>query len=270
MAVQKQILVVEDEIIVAEDIRKRLENMGYTVPVVVSSGIEAIMKAGENNPDLVLMDIMLRGEMDGIEAAEKIRCDFDIPVIYLTAYADEKTLERARITEPYGYIIKPFNQRELQVNLEIAIYKHIMEGRLKESEQWLAAALKSIGDGVIATDPGGMVKFMNPIAEALTGWKQEDAMGKPLTTVFNIVSEEKGKKVEDPVAKVIREGIFYGLVDNTFLKSKGGTEIPIDIIGTPIKNRKDNMVGIIVTFCDIIERKRVEEELKRAAVKSNS
>jgi PAS domain S-box-containing protein len=267
MAVEKQILVVEDEIIVAEDIQERLKNMGYSVPVVVSSGKEAIMKASENNPDLVLMDIMLHGEMDGIQAAEKIRSDFDIPVIYLTAYSDDKTLERARITEPYGYIIKPFNQRELQVNLEIALYKHTMEKILKDSEQWLAAVLMSIGDGVIATDPDGMVKLMNPIAEALTGWKQEDALRKPLTTVFNIKSEEKVNKVEDPVTKVIREGIFYGLVDNTILTAKGGTEIPIDIIGTPIKDRKDSIIGIIVTFYDIIERKRIEKELKRATGK---
>jgi len=124
---QIQILVVEDEIIVAEDIRRSLKNLGYNVPSVVSSGEAAIKKAQENNPDLVLMDIMLHGEMDGIAAAGIIRSKFDIPIVYLTAYSDNKILERAKITEPFGYIIKPFNERELAINIEIAIYKHRME-----------------------------------------------------------------------------------------------------------------------------------------------
>ncbi len=258
----KQVLVVEDEIIVADDLRKRLTRMGYNVPVAVSSGKEAIEKANENLPDLVLMDIVLRGDMDGIEAAEKIHSSLDIPVVYLTAYADEKTLQRARITEPYGYIIKPFKERELQINLEIALYKYDMEKRLKASKQWLLAAINSIGDAVIATDPEGEVKLINPIAEALTGWKQEEAMGQPLKKIFNIVSEDAGINVDDPVSKVLREGIFYGLIDHTVLISKSGTKIPVDIIGSPIKDEKDNVIGVVLVFMDIIERKRIEKGLK--------
>ena len=200
MADEKQILVVEDEVIVGMDIQRRLKNLGYIVPVVVSSGEEAITKVRENNPDLVLMDINLYGKMDGIEAALKIHSFSDIPVIYLTAYTDEITLERAKITEPYAYIIKPFKDRELQINLEIAFYKHKMEKLLKESErslreknQWLAAVIESIGDAVIATDPEGTIRLMNPIAEALTGWKQNEVLGKPLACIFNIISEEYGR-----------------------------------------------------------------------------
>ncbi len=261
MSKVKQVLVVEDEIIVADDIRKRLIRMGYNVPVAVSSGKEAIEKANENLPDLVLMDIVLRGDMDGIEAAEKIHSSLDIPVVYLTAYADEKTLQRARITEPYGYIIKPFKERELQINLEIALYKYDMEKRLKASKQWLSAAINSIGDAVIATDPEGEVKLINPIAEALTGWKQEEAMGQPLKKIFNIVSEDAGINVDDPVSKVLREGIFYGLIDHTVLISNSGTKIPVDIIGSPIKDEKDNVIGVVVVFYDIIERRRIEKGL---------
>ncbi len=263
MTVSKKILVVEDIIIVAEDIQKRLKRLGYDVPVVVSSGEEAIEKVKENKPDLVLMDIVLRGKMDGIEAAEKIRSYFDIPVVYLTAFADEKILERARITEPYGYIIKPFKERELQINLEIAIYKHDMEKKLKESEKWLSAAIKSIGDGVIATDPQGIIRLLNPIAGALTGWKQEEASGKPLKTVFDIESEDGGSKIDDPVIKVHREGIFYGLADHTVLKSRTGTRIPVDVIGSPIVDERNNIIGVVVVFYDITERKRIEEELRK-------
>ena len=103
-----QILVVEDESIVARDIQKTLQNLGYDVPCVVSSGEAAIQKAEENRPDLVLMDIVLKGKMDGIEAAEQICSRFNIPIVYLTAYTDDKMLARAKITEPFGYIVKPF------------------------------------------------------------------------------------------------------------------------------------------------------------------
>jgi CheY-like chemotaxis protein len=124
---EAQILVVEDEFIVAKDIQNRLKNMGYTVPTVTASGEEAIDKVGQTHPDLVLMDIMLKGAVDGIEAAEKIRSLFNVPVVYLTAYSDENTLSRARISEPFGYLLKPFEERELHTTIEMALYKHKME-----------------------------------------------------------------------------------------------------------------------------------------------
>jgi signal transduction histidine kinase len=125
--VKAQILVVEDERIVAKDIVKSLQRLGYIVIASVASGEEAIKKVSEHQPDLVLMDIMLKGNMDGITATEQIKTSFDIPVIYLTAYADENTLERAKITEPFGYILKPFDERDLHTTIEIAMRRHIAE-----------------------------------------------------------------------------------------------------------------------------------------------
>ena len=132
-----QIMVVEDEAIVAEDIQTRLTSLRYAVSAVVSSGDEAIAKAGETRPDLVLMNIRLKEDMDGIEAAEEIRARFDIPVVYLTAYADEDTLQRAKITEPCGYIIKPFQERELHIAIEMALYKHKAEEALRKAHDEL-------------------------------------------------------------------------------------------------------------------------------------
>ncbi|NYB51272.1 MAG: response regulator [Methanobacteriaceae archaeon] len=129
------IMLVEDEIIVAADVKHRLENMGYDVLGIFDTGEEAIAKAGELQPQLVLMDIVLKGEMDGIEAAQSIREKYQIPIIYLTAYSDEKTLERAKVTEPFGYVLKPFEDREIQSAIEMALYKHQMEQKLKESEE---------------------------------------------------------------------------------------------------------------------------------------
>ena len=130
-----QILVVEDESVVALDIQSRLMRLGYTVPEVASYGEEAIRKAEKMHPDLVLMDIRLKGEMDGVMAAEQIRTHLDIPVVFLTAYADSATLQRAKLTESYGYLLKPFKEGELHTTIEIALYKHKMEKRLKESER---------------------------------------------------------------------------------------------------------------------------------------
>lgn len=215
-----QILVVEDNNIVVMEIEDRLESMGYAVSAMASSGEEAIKKAGELYPDLVLMDIGLKGDIDGVEAAEEIRARFNIPVIYLTAYADVNTLQRAQITEPYGYILKPFDETQLHSTIEMALYKHQMEKKLQESERWLATTLASIGDAVIATDEKGLVTFMNPVAEVLTGWKKEDGLGRDLTEVFNIVNEETRTLVESPVKKAIREGAVVGLANHTILTSK--------------------------------------------------
>ena len=126
-----RIMIVEDEWITAADIKMSLQNLGYTVSSVASSSKEAIQKAEEHRPDLVLMDIILQGEMDGIEAANQIRSRFNIPIIYLTAYTNETVLERAKITEPLAYIVKPFTKEDLKMAIEIALYKHKTEKERK-------------------------------------------------------------------------------------------------------------------------------------------
>ena len=172
------ILIVEDERIIAMDIKHSLLNLGYDVVGMVASGEDAITKAGESYPDLILMDIMLQGEIDGIEAAAQIRRRYNIPMVYLTAYANDTILQRAKLTQPFGYVLKPFRESELYSNIEIALYRHEMEKKLQSREHWLGVTLRSISDGVIATDVTGQVIFMNPVAELLTGWPLADALGK--------------------------------------------------------------------------------------------
>jgi PAS domain S-box-containing protein len=261
-----RIQVVEDESIVALDIKDNLEILGYNVVAVESSGEQAIQKAIETRPDLVLMDIRLKGEMDGIEAAQQIRAHLGTPVIYLTAYADEATLQRAKITEPYGYILKPFEERELHTTIEMALYKHRMEKRLKESERWLATTLKSIGDAVIATDAQGCIKFMNPIAETLTGWKQREAWGKSFEEVFHIIHEKTRNQAESPVTRVFREGVTVGIGDHILLVAKNGAEVPIDDSAAPIRDGKGNLTGVVVVFRDVRDRVEAERSLRQYAV----
>ena len=259
-----RILVVEDERIVAKDLQSQLEKLGYAVPGVASSGAEALQKAAETRPDLILMDIRLKGEMDGVETSQLVRDQFNIPVIYLTAYADENTLKRAKITEPFGYIVKPFEERELRTNIEIALYKHRMERKLRESELWLATTLKSIGDGVITTDSRERVTFMNRVAEALTGWKQEDAVGKELTQVLTILHKETRASAKNPVTKALQEGQVVELAMDTVLVSSDGEEIPIADTAAPIVDDKGNLAGAVLVFRDITEHRRVEESLRES------
>ncbi len=134
MSNKTRVLIVEDEALIAEEIRDRLLELGYGVPAVISSGEAAVEAVAQMEPDVILMDIRLEGEMDGVEAASQIRARFDIPVVYLTAYVDEPILERAKVTAPFGYILKPFRVRELQSNIEIALHKHALENKLRESE----------------------------------------------------------------------------------------------------------------------------------------
>ena len=133
--VQSRILIVEDQGIVAWDIRNCLENLGHTVCGTAASGEEAIRMTADLQPDLVLMDVMLEGDMDGVEAAAYIRKHFETPVVYLTAYADGNTLQRAKVTEPYGYIIKPFEEKEMYTVIEIALYRRSMESKLKKAQE---------------------------------------------------------------------------------------------------------------------------------------
>jgi PAS domain S-box-containing protein len=253
------ILVVEDESIVAKDLENRLKKLGYAVPATASSGEEAINKAAENHPDLVLMDINLKGSIDGVQAAQEIYNRFNIPVIYLTANADKKTFERAKTTEPLGYLIKPFKEKELHNTIEINLSRYRTEKKLKESEQWLATVLKSIGDAVIASDRTGAVTFINPIAEALTGWKQENALGLDTREIFNIIHEQTRTVIECPVRQALQKGITVSIPEQTILIAKNGAEIPIDDSAAPIKDDKGNITGAVLVFRDISEFKQAQE-----------
>jgi len=259
-----QILVVEDESIVARNIQRTLQNLGYDVPCVVSSGQAAIQRTHQNKPDLVLMDIVLKGKIDGIEAAEQIRTRFNIPVVYLTAYTDDETLRRAKITEPFGYIVKPFQNRELKTVVEMALYKAKIENELEESRKWLSTTLKSIGDAVIATDSKGCVKFMNSVAESITGWSQTEVLGKPLKNIFNAINEETKEQIENPVAKVLEGNTVVELSNKTILLSKDGSQIHINYNAAPIRDNGGEVIGVVLILRDITERKRAEDQLKKS------
>ncbi len=256
------ILVVEDESIVAADLQDRLKAMDYEVVGIAASGEDAVKKAVETHPDLALMDIVLKGEMDGVEAAERLRDDLNIPVVYLTAYTDSKTLERAKVTQPYGYIVKPFDERSIQASIEMALYRHKMENKVHSMERWLATAINSLTDGVIATDVKGLVTYLNPTAEMVLGYSMSEALGKPYQDVFKAYVGEERRPLQNLVKQTLADGLTFRLDEMIRMKSKDGTETTVDVSGAQVHDRKGVSSGIIIVFRDFEDRVKAEAELR--------
>jgi len=252
----KQILIVEDELIIAADIQIRLERLGYKVPAIARSGEEALHFAQSTPFDLVLMDIRLKGDMDGIATAQAMRSELEMPVIYITAHADEETVNRATLTEPFGFIVKPIRDSELRSTVQISLHKHEMERRLRTSEAWLSTTLRSIGEGVLAADTHGMVVFLNPVAERLTGWSAADAQGRPLMSVLALTDESTGVPVENPVDLPARTGRAYTITSRT------GAPATIDL--ACFENRADGLLGTILVLRDIGSRWEMERRVMQS------
>lgn len=263
-----QILVVEDDSAVATYLQHVLTSLGYQVAAIVASGAEAIHVATERQPDLVLMDIQLEGVMDGVEAADQIRQQCRRPVVYLTAHADEALLQRIKRTAPFGYLLKPFSPRELQIIIEVALDKHQMERQLAESARWLATVLQSLPDAVITTDSQGHITLLNPVAERLTGWTQDEAAGRDLPEILHLVDPPPVSSYESsaPLPGVVsKEG---GLTDQWLLTKEGRT-IPIDASATPIKDDHGQHLGVVVLVRDITARKQWEAERAHRVVEEH-
>ncbi|MEM6836594.1 MAG: EAL domain-containing protein [Cyanobacteria bacterium P01_C01_bin.120] len=265
-----KILVVEDEIVIAMDLQATLVDLGYDVPEIVTSGEEAIHTALAMHPDLVLMDINLSQALDGIDAAQEIIQRLDIPVIYLTAYADDETLQRAQQTKPFGYLLKPFDLRELKANVEIAFYKHQVDRRLKQNQQWLLGVLSSISEGVAATDANGLIKFLNPVAEALTGWSEAEAIGKTPEEVLRLIDELTQDLIENPVVQALKQCTEVNLTSDVLLSSKTGKTTPVMPSAAPIRNPVQSVGstpdGAVMVFRDISEQRYMKQLLEYNAM----
>ncbi len=262
----RKILVVEHEKIIASNIRKSLQKLGYFVSEITKSGEEAIKKVAEIHPHLVLIDICLAGEIDGLHLADIIQNQFHLPVVYLTDRSQHKILHKKnQLSEPFSYIVKPFIESDLHLAIEMALYKHQSKKILYEEKQRLGAIINSMGCAVIVTYANGCIQMMNPIAELMTGWKQSEAFGKDLVEVVNLVDKDVGETIENLAIDVMEAGKILNLPENCTLITKDGREIAIGDNVAPIRDQNGNITGAVLVFQDITRRKQTEAQLIRNA-----
>jgi len=253
----EKILIVEDEKIIASDLKRRLEALGYEMCALCSTSEEAISIAESCRPQIVLMDIVLEGPKDGIATSIEIFQKFQIPTVFLTAYSDAETLQRAKQAQPLGYIVKPFKDRDLYTTLDMALYKARSDAKLRDHERWLSATLEGLGDGVIAVDKEKCIHYINPTALKLLGVHEESVIGQDLSNYFHLVDEENympirvienlGAQSSSPINKALLQ-----VVDGMFYNIEGSIS-KIEVDYPPI--------GWVIVFRDVSQIKVLSQKI---------
>jgi PAS domain S-box-containing protein len=198
----QRILIAEDDGIIATRLQSILTKMGYSILAVAATGEEAVQRAAETQPDLALLDIRLVGDMDGIEAGGEIRARWGVPLVYLTAYLDDNLLQRARATEPYGYLVKPVQDRELRATIEIALYRHSIDRRLRESEVRYRAVVSQAVESIFLFDvETGRLLEANPAFQRMLGYAAQEI---PALSVYDVLAHERAG-LERDIAAVVRD-----------------------------------------------------------------
>jgi PAS domain S-box-containing protein len=261
---QVDILIVEDDKSVALLINATLKSLQYNVIGIVDNGNDALEIIGKQKPALVLMDIMILGDKDGIETAQLIKDLFDVPVVYLTALSNDKSLQRAKATEPYGYLVKPFEKKDLKSTIEIALHKKEIDKRQKEAELWFKVTLNSIGDGVIATDPDNNIKFMNHVAENLCGYSFVESVGENIDLIYR-ASTDVSTEAIIYFSKENPQNFVKNISTNKILSTKNGSVFPVEEKISSIVDEGGNVFGKVITFRDTSKRR--ESELAVIAAK---
>jgi PAS domain S-box-containing protein len=263
---QVNIVIVEDEPIVAMDIKRCLKQLGYQVAAVAANSEDAVQQIVDKRPDLVLMDIRLKGDIDGIETAWRIRQRFNVPIVYLTAHSDPETLERAKFTEPYGYILKPYEDRDLHTTIEMAIHRFHKVTEIVDNERSLQMILRSIGDAVIATDSYGYVTYMNAVAEAITGLRRSDAVGRKMCDVLTFNHEDGRIAANHVIEQVLRDGTVASLGKHNFVTDSRSDSGQDDSTVRPLRDAGGYINGaVLIIQCreKIPNRTFVEDEINK-------
>lgn len=259
------ILIAEYEYSVAQDLKVRLEALGYQVIDIAYSGKEAIEKTEKLRPRVVLMNTRLKGDIDGLQTGSLIRDDQDIPIVYMVDYGSQATIRRVGATGPFGYIFPPFDEKQIFATIETALIRHRLERKLDQSRQWLNTTLTSIGDGVIATDEQGMVRFINPNAMEYTGFHHTAAIGKPLSEILSLIDENSGLPI-DVLAVHRKEPQLDSKVGFAgLLIPASGHPLPVEAKITSIQDGKGRVYGMVLIFRDVTQQRESVREIQRQA-----
>jgi len=245
-----RILIVENEGLVGCDMAASLGQLGYIVTGICASGEEALERFEELRPDLVLLDVHLAGEIDGIETARRLQTRSTVAILYVTACADLETVARARETHPQGYLLKPFSHDELRLAVEVAAQRHLEERDRQRREHSFFEAFQSLTDGVIAADLAGGIVFMNPAAARVTGWTPHEAAGRSLNEVFRIFHTSG-----EPAEMLSGEGEAAGAERTVWLTTRSGTRVPIQDRCTPLRDAHGQLTGLIILLRLLLQEK---------------
>jgi PAS domain S-box-containing protein len=258
------ILIADHTQAVAQELRRRLEKLGYRVVDIAISGEEAIEKTKKLHPHLVLMNGRLKGAKDGVETGSCLSDTYDIPIVYMVDYARQETIRRVGATGPFGYIFQPFDEKQIFATIEIALNRHRLESKLRQSRQWLNTTLTSIGDGVIATDGQGLIRFINPVAMEQTRWNHSDALGRSLEEVFTFVDEISHEPINILESlKLQPESSGRGF--EGLLLTREAAPLPVQANLTSIREGKGKIYGMVLIFRDVSQQRRALQEIQRQA-----
>ena len=258
-----RILICEDEIVLAMDLADTLKELGYEVVRAVSTGEECVRIAGEAKLDLILMDIKLKGEMDGIEAGEIIHARFDIPIIYLTAYTDESLIERAGKTKPFGYMVKPYRSEELRTNIELALFKHRMGRELQQSEQKYRELVEHANSIILKMDRRGRITFLNEFGLQFFGYAEEDVLGRPLVGTLVPETGSTGLDTESLTRDLLGSPGRQSSGESRCVR-KDGVNVWISWSHKAVFNPDGSLADILSVGNDVTAHKELEDELRRS------
>jgi len=263
MAPIPRIMIVEDDEIISNLISTMLEKKGYAVVGKISSGEEAIIKSAELEPDLILMDIGLEGKMDGVAAARYIFQLFHYPIVFLTAHADDGLLDRAKHSQPLGYILKPFTDKELTSNVELALYNHAIRKKYLDlypvgEPKKLMASL----DAILFTDTRGHIIFINPYTPRFLELPEKDILTRYWRETMMLINDTTGEQLEDPIPEVVQQMLVITHDFNTAVVTKSNRNKKVGLTIRPIKDDEHNLLGVFIRI-----REKTLDQLKMMANK---
>jgi PAS domain S-box-containing protein len=261
-----RILVVEDESIVAKDIQNTLIKLGYEVPATASSAASAYEKLEMIKPDLVFLDIKLKGEEDGIHIAEHIKEKYNIPVIFLTSYVDQTTLDRAKVTEPYGYIVKPFNESDLKTTVEMALFKFGRDREVRDREQRLVNALAKVDESIIIIDVDGRISYLNEKAENLLGYGSNSAVGIDIFQLINIETEGSVGIKKDQLMESMKNNKPVEIEECFLIIKRDNSSVALAFSASPVHDEKNQYLGAALVLGEKGNEKAPQNEEAMQAV----
>ena len=265
-----KILIVENNSTIAQDLQKRLKNFGYEVVGICASSNDAIHSIRTQAPEMIIMNIRLQRGTDGIVTGELVRLKHDVPIIYMTEFAGQATLRQAKSTGPFGYIFIPFTDKQIFTTLEIALLRNQFEKEIQEGQRWLTGILNGIADGVVAINDQGQIRYINQVAQDLTGWGQKDAIGRTIHDVVKLTDERNRTPIElwGDGNTIYKTGHIQAF--EAILSTQTGNSIPIEVNVTTVADNTFSRNGMVIAFRDIQKQRETLNEIQRQAERAQT